>query len=59
MILPNIAEDEDSQDHSYSAGRNVKYALVIETNTLPSVKWIASGNLLYDAGSSDWCSVIT
>ena len=25
----------------------------IETYTLPSVKWIASGNLLYDGGSSN------
>ena len=25
----------------------------IETDTLPCVKWIASGNLLYDAGNSN------
>ena len=31
----------------------------IKTYTLPYVKQIASGNLLYDAGSSIWCSVTT
>ena len=29
----------------------------VETCTLPYVKWIASGNLLYGSGSSNWCSV--
>ena len=32
MILPNIGEDEDSLDHSYTAGRNVKYILVVHGN---------------------------
>ena len=27
----------------------------VETHTLPYVKQIASGSLMYDAGSSDWC----
>ena len=31
----------------------------IETYTLPCVKQIANGKLLYDAGSSAWCSVTT
>ena len=30
-----------------------------DTYTLPSVKYIASGELLYRPGSSTWCSVIT
>ena len=30
-----------------------------DINTLPCVKWIASGNLLYSTGSSAWCSVTT
>ena len=29
----------------------------METNILPYVKQIASGNFLYDSRSSDWCSV--
>ena len=28
-------------------------------NVLPYVKQVASGNLLYDTGSSHWCSVTT
>ena len=28
-------------------------------STLPCVKYIASGNLLYCTGSSAWCSVMT
>ena len=31
----------------------------MEICTLPCVKWIASGDLLYDSGSSNWCSVTT
>ena len=31
----------------------------MEAYTLPYVKQIASGNVLYDAGSSGWCSVTT
>ena len=31
----------------------------VETCTLPYVKQIASENLLYDAESSAWCSVMT
>ena len=31
----------------------------METYTLSYVKQIASGNLLYDSGSSNWCSVTT
>ena len=30
-----------------------------ETYALPNVKWTATGNLLYDAGSLTWCSVTT
>ena len=30
-----------------------------DINTLPCVKYIASGNLLYSTGSSAWCSVMT
>ena len=29
----------------------------IETHKIPYIKEIAGGNLLYDAGSSTWCSV--
>ena len=29
----------------------------LETYLLPYIKQIASGNLLYDSVSSDWCSV--
>ena len=31
----------------------------IKTYMLPYIKWIASGNLLCDAGNQSWCSVIT
>ena len=31
----------------------------MEIYTLPCVKWIASGDLLCDSGSSNWCSVTT
>ena len=31
----------------------------IEAYTSPPVKEIASGNLLYDSGTSSWCSVTT
>ena len=31
----------------------------MEIYTLPCVKWIASGDLLCDSGSSTWCSVTT
>ena len=31
----------------------------IDIYTLPCVKQIASGNLLYSTGSSSWCSVVT
>ena len=31
----------------------------METNTLPYVKQLASENLLYNSGSSSWCSVTT
>ena len=31
----------------------------METYILPYVKQIASGNLPYDSGSSNWCSVTT
>ena len=30
-----------------------------DINTLPCVKYIASGNLLYSTRSSAWCSVMT
>ena len=31
----------------------------VETHTLPHVKQITSGDLQYDSGSSNWCSVTT
>ena len=31
----------------------------METSTLSYVKLIVSGNLLYDSGRSNWCSVTT
>ena len=31
----------------------------IDVCSLPRVKRIAGGNLLYSAGSSAWCSVVT
>ena len=31
----------------------------METYTWPYVKWVASGNLLYDSGNSNWGSVTT
>ena len=32
---------------------------VMEIDTLPYVKWIPSGNLLYDPGDSNWGSMTT
>ena len=37
----------------------MNWEIRIDILTLPCVKQIASGNLLYSTGSSAWCSVMT
>ena len=36
----------------------MNWEIRFDINTLPCVKWIASGNLLYSTWSSAWCSVM-
>ena len=40
-------------------GGGMNWEIGIDIYTLPCVKQIASGNLLYSTGSSAWCSVAT
>ena len=42
-----------------SSLKNRERKFRFDINTLPCVKLIASGNLLYSTGSSAWCSVMT
>ena len=37
----------------------VNWDSIINIHTLPCIKKIASGKLLYSTGSSAWCSMIT
>ena len=45
--------------HSGRRGGGMNWEFGIDIYTLPCVKQIASGNLLYSAGSSVWCFVMT
>ena len=50
------------QTYGYSVGEKGEHGHmegVTWKHTLLYVKWIASGNLLYDSGNSNWCSVTT
>ena len=44
--------------HSGGGEDGINRESSMETCALPYVKWIASGNSLYDVGSSAGCSVI-
>ena len=40
-------------------GGGMNWEIRIDIYTLPCVKSLASGNMLYSTGSSAWCSVMT
>ena len=40
-------------------GGEMNWEIGIDICALPCVKQIASGNLLYNTGSSAWCSMMT
>ena len=60
--LEGSCGDTDTENSLVDKGRQERVGRTessMETYTLPYVKQIAGGNLLYDSGSSNWCSVTT
>ena len=57
IFLPKYTESNQASE--YPLIENQRDGGMCQKYTLPYVKYIASGNLLYDSGNSNWGSVIT
>ena len=65
MVQMNLFVGQECRRREWTCGHGGKgeggtnWEIRFEINTLPCVKQMASGNLLYSTGSSAQCSVMT